>query len=86
MATQTTTTKYSNNFDFEGFFGLIKDAPAGTRLYLAQVLLENASEMMNRKQKDLRAQVEDLVAEVESVREARKKFYEQMERSTNVKG
>ena len=88
MATQTTTatTKYSNDFDFQGFFGIIKDAPVGTRLYLAQVLLDNAREMMNLRQKDLRSQLEDLIAEVESVRETRKKYYEQLERSTNVKG
>jgi len=86
MATTTTQTNYNNNFDIAKFFEVVKDAPAGTRLYLAQVLLDNAREMMNLRQKDLRSQLEDLIAEVESVRETRKKYYEQLERSTNVKG
>lgn len=86
MATTTTQTNYNNNFDITKFFEVIKDAPAGTRLYLAQVLLDNASQMMNRQQRELRTQVEDLVDELQTVRDARKKFYEQSERSPNVKG
>jgi hypothetical protein len=53
---------------------------------LAQQLLENAADMMGRAQKDLRAQTEDLADEVKALRESRRKFYEQQERSTNVKG
>ena len=86
MATTTTQTNYNNNFDIAKFFEVVKDAPAGTRLYLAQVLLDNASNMMNRQQRELRSQVEDLVEELQTVRDARKKYYEQLERSTNVKG
>lgn len=86
MATTTTQTNYNNNFDIAKFFDVVKDAPAGTRLYLAQVLLDNASNMMNRQQRELRSQVEDLVDELQTVRDARKKYYEQLERSTNVKG
>lgn len=86
MATTTQATNYNNNFDITKFFEVIKDAPAGTRLYLAQVLLDNASQMMNRQQRDLRSQVEDLVDELQTVRDARKKFYDAQERSPNVKG
>jgi len=86
MATTTTQTNYNNNFDIAKFFEVVKDAPAGTRLYLAQVLLDNASQMMNRQQRELRSQVEDLVDELQTVRDARKKYYDQLERSTNVKG
>ena len=84
--TNTTATSYNNDFDFTKYNEQIKDAPAGLRLFLAQQLLENAADMMGRAQKDLRAQTEDLADEVKALRESRRKFYEQQERSPNVKG
>ena len=88
MATSTTqaTTSYNNDFDFTKYYEQIKDAPVGLRLFLAQQLLENSADMMGRAQKDLRAQTEDLADEVQALRDTRRKFYEQQERSTNVKG
>ena len=87
MATTTqATTSYSNDFDFTKYYEQIKDAPVGLRLFLAQQLLENSADMMGRAQKDLRAQTEDLADEVQALREQRRKFYEQQERSPNVKG
>ena len=88
MATSTTqaTASYNNDFDFTKYYEQIKDAPVGLRLFLAQQLLENSADMMGRAQKDLRAQTEDLADEVKALRDQRRKFYEQQERSTNVKG
>ena len=84
--TNTATTSYNNDFDFTKYYEQIKDAPVGLRLFLAQQLLENSADMMGRAQKDLRAQTEDLADEVQALRDSRRKFYEQQERSTNVKG
>ncbi len=87
MATTTqATASYNNDFDFTKYYEQIKDAPVGLRLFLAQQLLENSADMMGRAQKDLRAQTEDLADEVQALREQRRKFYEQQERSPNVKG
>ena len=78
------TSNYATQFDFGAYYGLIKNAPAGLRLFLAQQLLDNASQMMGRAQKELRAQIEDMVDEIEEVRKLRQKFYDAQERSTNV--
>jgi hypothetical protein len=86
MATTQQATTYNNDFDFTKYYEQIKDAPAGLRLFLAQQLLENAADMMGRSQKDLRSQTEDLADEVQALRDSRRKFYEQSERSPNVKG
>jgi hypothetical protein len=86
MANTANQVSYTNDFDFTKYYEQIKDTPAGLRLFLAQQLLENAADMMGRAQKDLRAQTEDLADEVKALRESRRKFYEQQERSPNVKG
>ena len=52
MAESKKTLNLTQNFDFETYYKLIRKAPIGLRLYLAQQLLDNAASRIGRCPKD----------------------------------
>jgi hypothetical protein len=71
MATKSTQT---SNFDFATFNDLTEKAPTGLKLWVAQKMLEDAQITMLRFKSPLLSDITDILAEVNALREANKKY------------
>jgi hypothetical protein len=75
----TTSTTYSNNFDFQQFYGMTNRTPAQLKMILAKQLLEAAARQLSRSERELRESLENYADDIDADCKARKAAREKAE-------
>lgn len=73
----------TNNFDFEAYNAVMKNANSGLKLYLAEQLLSDVQSVMYRFKSPLREDITSIVDELGSLREANKKYLANRDKTTD---
>jgi hypothetical protein len=73
----------TNNFDFDTYNAVMKNANSGLKLYLAEQLLQDVEGVMVRFKSPLRNDITSIVEELGQLRADNKKYLASRERTAN---
>lgn len=66
------TVSTSNNFDFQAFYGMVRNIPIGLRVWIALNQLEQVTKRLSREERTLRDALESMIDELAAEEKSRK--------------